>query len=260
MARQYNLRAIHAGTFSDYWYYPAGRVCDYELGQTEVGERRTFDELPPDEKIVSVKRRLAYYVEQKHYLERLIDTNLRERDKFITLTYRDPSMKLERLSDARRDFEKFIKRLRYHTGVHFEYANVWELQVKRGRKHGAAVIHWHFVAFGCPYIKKKTLQAIWGLGNVWIEALSTKDNPAAYVAKYMASEYGMDDAVAELGGRPRRSRAWTVSRGVNRPAEERTRASTQFVQDLVAGATKPPREYRDHEGNPIYAFRVRTAA
>lgn len=259
MARLYNLRAIHAGNFSDYWYYPAGRVCDYELAAADVLGRRTFDELSPDEKLNSVKRRMSYYMEQKHYLERLIDVNLRPNDKFITLTYRDASMTLDRLSEARKDFEKFIKRLRYHTGTHFEYANVWELQVKRGKKHGSAVIHWHFVAFGCPYIKKRTLQAIWGLGNVWIEALSTKDNPAAYVAKYMASEYGMDDAVAELGGRPRRSRAWTVSRGVARPSEERSQASSQYVQDLVSGAAKPPREYRDHEGNPIYAFRVRTA-
>jgi len=98
-ARLYNLRAVECGAFTDYWYVPETR--GYGYAQRAGAINRANPDATPDERLEAAKRRVAYYKEQAHYLERLVACNLRKGDRFVHMTYADPTMTVERLAEAR---------------------------------------------------------------------------------------------------------------------------------------------------------------
>lgn len=112
-------------------------------------------------------------------------------DKFVTLTFRDnPKLDITDVKACNAEFKKFIQRLKRRiaksvgtTEFVLKYLAVIEFQDKNGR----GAVHYHML-INLPYIKQKSLEAVWGLGFVFINAIDHVDNLGAYVIKYMTPD------------------------------------------------------------------------
>ncbi|MDY5964160.1 MAG: FtsK/SpoIIIE domain-containing protein [Peptostreptococcus porci] len=76
-----------------------------------INDIGNFENCTLAEKVIKLKRRKLYYQKQRHELRRLIDINLNGDCSFVTLTFREP---IEDIEYANIEFNKFIKRLKYH--------------------------------------------------------------------------------------------------------------------------------------------------
>ena len=105
----------------------------------------------------------------------LVDT---KKCKWICLTY------AENMTDTKRlylDFDKFIKKLRYHYG-HFEYIVAMEPQ-GRGAWHAHLIL---IFTKDAPYIPNKTLSELWAQGYTKTQKLDNNiDNIGAYLTAYL---------------------------------------------------------------------------
>lgn len=109
-------------------------------------------------------------------LRRLINANIEEDSKFLTLTFRD---NIDDLDFANNEFKKFIKRLNYNFKIKVKYSCVIEFQ-KRG------AIHYHVVLYNLKgKIDLDKLSLIWGHGFIKLNKIKGVDNVGAYVCKYM---------------------------------------------------------------------------
>lgn len=134
-------------------------------------------------------------------VRRLINTNMSNISKFVTLTFAE---NVKDICYANNEFKKFIMRLQYHIGVKVSYVAVVEYQ-KRG------AIHYHCVMFNVPYIANSELADIWGNGYVKINNITQVDNLGAYVSKYMTK----DNEDERLKGK----KCYMSSRGLKKPIE-----------------------------------------
>ncbi len=100
-----------------------------------------------------------------------------ELDKFLTLTYKE---NLTDIGKARKDFDRFIKRLNHHYNTQLKYIAVVEFQ-KRG------AIHFHLLC-NLPFVKLNELAQVWSFGFVKLNKIDNIDNVGAYITKYMTKE------------------------------------------------------------------------
>lgn len=170
-----------------------------------INDIGNFEKCTLAEKVIRLKRRKLYYQKQRHELRRLIDINLNGDCSFVTLTFREP---IEDIEYANIEFNKFIKRLKYHldkldSAFELKYLAVNE-RTKKNR------VHYHIVFFYFPYIKKSVFEKIWGYGFIDIrlirENMKTKDgelvprtNVALYVSKYFAKQYELANIDLQTG-------------------------------------------------------------
>ena len=123
----------------------------------------------------------------------------------LTCTYK------ENQTDVRRgykDFNSFIKALRYKFGKIFRYIAVPEFQ-KRG------AVHFHAMFWGLPDTVYKTerhtrvVASLWGHG--YVDMIQTDGSPklSSYLTKYMAKNF--------IDYRLIRQKAYTCSRNLKRP-------------------------------------------
>lgn len=120
-----------------------------------------------------------YQATNKHRREQILWlalTNFDNRDKFITLTFKD---EIRDVKEANRRFKQFVQRMRYKYSD-FKYLAVIEFQ----DKNRGGVVHYHMLA-KLPFIKAKEIQDIWRNGYIKINAIEHVDNLGAYVVKYM---------------------------------------------------------------------------
>lgn len=104
------------------------------------------------------------------------------RKLWCTLTYSDAELP----SDARefqRDLDAFERRLRRR------YPAAAVKWVKQFDSSGAREWHphLHFVLYNLPWLSHALLEELWGHGYVWVEALISDRQAAAYAARYCAS-------------------------------------------------------------------------
>lgn len=99
---------------------------------------------------------------------------------WLVLTYRRDTSK----NEAVRDLGAFIRRLRKRHG-RFEYAATYEL-TKAGR------LHINLLIPGWTYIRKRTLDRLWGQGHTWVEIVRTDQT----IGKELAADYSPE----ALGG------------------------------------------------------------
>lgn len=132
-------------------------------------------------------------------LRRIINTNINDKSKFVTLTFADNVCDLK---TANYEFKKFRQRLEYFLDKRIKYSVVVEFQ-KRG------AVHFHTIFFNIPYIKNSDLENLWGNGFVKINKIDNVDNVGAYVCKYMTK----DLADKRLEG----NKCYFTSRNLNKP-------------------------------------------
>ena len=112
-------------------------------------------------------------------IRRLACTNFNNKyDKFLTLTFAENKTDIEECNLL---FKNFIKRLKYT----YQLKDLKYLAVIEFQERGA--VHYH-VLLSLPYIPHNKLQALWGNGFVFINAITHVDNLGAYVLKYMTKD------------------------------------------------------------------------
>ena len=138
-------------------------------------------------------------------IRRLVNCNIQENSKFITLTFAD---NITDIKQANREITNFNKRLSYK--LYKVKKNVLKyLCVIEFQKRGA--IHYHVIYFNLPYIQNNKLREIWGNGFVKINNIDNVDNVGAYVCKYITKDNDDD----RLAGQ----KCYFTSRGLKKPVE-----------------------------------------
>lgn len=142
-------------------------------------------------------------------------------DKFLTLTYKDNVTDIDR---ARKDFDRFLKRLKHHNDKELKYIDVIEFQ-KRG------AIHFHLLC-NLPFVNVDELAQIWGFGFVRINRIDNVDNVGAYITKYMTKE-NVDE---RLTGK----KCYSMSRNLKKPivvTDYITRSGHSEIDNILQGIT-----------------------
>ena len=106
----YNTKKIVSRTMTEYLIC-LDDVIGYNYKAKTKYNRRKFDELTEEEKEESKARKESYYKRKIYEIERLIDCNYNDKSTFLTLTF---ARNLEDLPEANKEFNLFIKRLKYH--------------------------------------------------------------------------------------------------------------------------------------------------
>lgn len=166
-----NLRAVASGKIIEIYEYE--EPIYYGYGSEGNGKNKISED--SERRSDSVNR-------TKQKIRRLINSNMEDKSKFVTLTYKDNELDV---SKAKEDFKKFIKRLNYRLSKD-GLENVKYLYVIEFQKRGS--IHFHCVFFNLDYIKKSEFEKIWKNGFIKINKIDNCDNVGAYVVKYMNKE------------------------------------------------------------------------
>lgn len=138
----------------------------------------------------------------------MIEAKRHDKNCFITLTYNPehlPINKLGKMTLRKKDFQDFMKRLRYHIREKILYFGCGEYGTKTYRPHG------HFIIFGWQpndlveiqhsktdqkMFMSPTLSKIWGNGFVAIQELNYKT--ACYTARYVQKKAGIKPTKRKL--------------------------------------------------------------
>lgn len=209
------IKIIVSGPVIERWEYEIPvkigkreRHIDPETGEILNGGRTMDVALDENGNVVKIDRtaqvKRTNARRSKMQLRRLVLSNFSNRDKFITLTFRDGSVSdVTNVTDCNKAFDRFIKAMRRKYGD-FKYCRVIEFQDSNGR----GAVHYHCI-LTLPYVPYQTLGEVWGNGFVGINAIDHVDNVGAYVQKYMAKDF--DDN--RLAGK----KAFAMSQNVTRP-------------------------------------------
>lgn len=126
--------------------------------------------------------------------------------KFLTLTYANPQHDEKR---AKLDFNKFIKRLKYHTNPKLRYIAVPEehnsATTRPDRLHS---YHFHILVFDLNYLPAKVYSDVWKHGFIKVNRI---DNSHMRVASYICKYVTKQDVLQKS------SRRFLSSRNVYRP-------------------------------------------
>lgn len=167
-------RLIVSGDYFEDYRYSGGLWVGYPRLQRQ---KRFSVKIPKAQEALrndNVKR-------TRQALRRFVNSN-KDLSKFLTLTYGSEN---DNLKKAYKDFNLFIKRLKYHTGLKdIKFICVPEIQLKRERTYGVGVWHFHVLA-NLPYINNDDLAVIWGHGHTKIRQIDYVTNVGAYISKYL---------------------------------------------------------------------------
>lgn len=188
---EYNVKLFLISNSTEIYFYDVPVIYGY----TENKRKANSTNLEKNElsEIEARKKRENYYKNKAQYIRRLINMNFDSQTKFLTLTFTN---ELEDLSETNYLFNKFIKRLNYRLVKKMnipkaKYVATWEIQLKRKRKTGKAVIHYHLVLFSFPFISAKELEKIWSHGFIKINRIPNdvvKEKYGSYVSKYFTKD------------------------------------------------------------------------
>lgn len=151
-------------------------------------------------------------------LRRIVNSNVQDYSKFLTLTFADNVQDIEW---ANNEFKKFIKRFNYHLGYKVAYSGVIEFQ-KRG------AIHYHVIFYNTPQkLKLDDLRAYWGHGYIKLNIIKDVDNVGAYICKYMTK--------CEDEKKLRGKKLYFNSRGLEKPHEVKEPELVKAVVGALQG-------------------------
>ncbi len=162
-------------------------------------------------------------------LEQLLAANFARSDAFATLTYDDGHLPADREAAAA-NMRRFLRRLRgafRRRGEELRYIYVTESVADAPGEPGR--LHHHLVCSGGP-AGWQLIQDLWRAGQVYIEPLLDGPNDGYEVrARYLVKE-----RQPGTPGRLQGARAWTPSRGLEKPE-----ITTDLVPDTMT-VTAPP--------------------
>ena len=107
-------------------------------------------------------------------IRRLVNSNEKDFNKMLTLTFSD---NLQDLKQANKKLDIFLKKLR-RMFPYLKYIAVPEFQ-------GRGAIHYHILLNIKSYISNDDIAKIWGNGWAWWKKIYNIDNLGAYISKYL---------------------------------------------------------------------------
>lgn len=192
----YNKRVIISGHQIEVYSYSNDVIYGYKDKKKEVKGRKSV--ASEEDKEIN---RDKVFKRARTDLRRIINSNVEEDSKFLTLTFKD---NVQDLDYANNEFKKFIKRLNYNFNIKVKYSCVIEFQ-KRG------AIHYHVILYNLKgKVDLHKLSSIWDNGFIKLNKIKGVDNVGAYICKYMTKT---DDK--RLEGR----KMYFNSRNLSKPIE-----------------------------------------
>lgn len=179
--------------------------------------------------------------EAKMRLRRLINSNVSNCSKFLTLTYRD---NITDVKQCKLDLKKFFMKwnyLRSKRGQNkIKYVYVTEFQ-KRG------AVHFHILTFDDNFkYDLVELEKLWGFGFIKANKINNVDNVGAYVVKYMSKDtYDIRLNNCDMYGR---------SRNLKESIEIKETAGVDILQSIYEKNKVYSKSYTtDYRGNMTYS-------
>ena len=142
-------------------------------------------------------------IRAKNNLIDLIDCNITEYSKFLTLTFRENITDYKYTSKC---INSFFTNLRQNYNYNFKF--VW---VRETQKRGA--IHFHIVLFYDNKIDIEILKKVWSYGFIKINVIDDYKNISRYVSKYIVKSF-LNDYLNDTN-----IRCYSCSKGLKRPLE-----------------------------------------
>jgi len=139
-----------------------------------------------------------------------------QNELFITLTYADNMQDTEKLY---KDYEKFVKRLKYYQKADIDYICLIEPQ-SRGAWHIHMLMK--YKDNRKAYIANETLSKLWGNGFVSVKSLHDVDNIGAYLSAYLTNiDNNKEGKGLRLYMYPVGVNIYRCSRGIKHPEREK---------------------------------------
>lgn len=219
----YNKRVVISGNQIEIYNYEKDVIFGYKDKKKDLKGRQSVAS-EEDREI----NRDKVFKRARTELRRLINSNVEEDSKFLTLTFKENVLDLDY---ANNEFKKFIKRLNYHFKIKVKYSCVVEFQ-KRG------AIHYHVILYNLNgKINLNKLSEIWGNGFIKLNKIKGIDNVGAYICKYMTKS---EDS--RLEGR----KMYFNSRNLNKPTEIK---EPEIVEALVGSLQNQVPKYSNTFSN-----------
>ena len=210
VVRSYKSRVVVSGDIVEVYDYSVPILEGYTVKTPSCGRGSSADD---GDKLINRDKVLN---RARRDLRRLVNTNICDNSKFVTLTFAD---NVQDFKVANKEYMLFVKRLNYFLKSKVEYICVPEFQ-KRG------AIHFHVVLFNVPYIDSNKLRELWGQGYVKINRIDNVDNVGAYICKYMSKDFDSDD---RLKGK----KCYFSSRKLNKPVEIKDENLVESVRNSL---------------------------
>lgn len=257
----YNTKKIVSKTMTEYLIC-LDDVIGYNYKAKTKYNRRKFEELSEEEKEESKARQEAYYKRKIFDIERLIDCNYNDKSTFLTLTF---ARNLEDLPEANKEFNLFIKRLKYYlkkideaneddentedvkddeaventedvkddeTDENTEDDEAKEkeslkyISIWERQERGA--IHYHVIMFNLPFIEAKKIEEIWKNGFIKINLIKDEDKATGSVSTYLTKYF-----VKDIAERVREKKAYFSSRNLEKPKEWKQRLTDDEINEIL---------------------------
>ena len=169
---EYGTKVIQSGKVIEVYEYKNPVKNGYTGGK---GGRKKSSDVATNQEEKEINREKVLNRARRD-LRRIVNSNVQDYSKFLTLTFADNVQDIEW---ANNEFKKFIKRFNYYLGYKVAYSGVIEFQ-KRG------AIHYHVIFYNTPQkLKLDDLRATWNHGYIKLNIIRDVDNVGAYVCKYM---------------------------------------------------------------------------
>lgn len=213
--KKYSYKIVKSGDVLEIYRYEEEQYkaippseLDKKINELEDKQEQEKDvsNVPKAEQ-VQYHRTHANIYRAKRQIKRLINANIhqyKERDKFITLTFRDKPTRDEVLHR----FKKFIQRLKY------KYPDMKYLGVIERGERGQRKLHLHVLFFGLTYIPVKQFQDIWSYGYVKVNAVNQYFDLANYIIKYITKLLQDSTTIAK------KEKFYLCSKGLLKPDEK----------------------------------------
>lgn len=210
--KKYKKKFIVSGDILELYEYENDIYTDYDLSKFRDHPGRCNSSIT-DEDTKKMNRAKTSNRSARN-VRRLVNSNIEEYSKFVTLTFRDD---VKDLKEANYIFKKFKQRLEYQLKINLKYLCVPEF-TKKGR------VHFHVIFFNLPFIKNTTLEMIWGQGFIKINKIDNCDNVGSYVAKYMTKE---NEQLIE-------QKSYFTSRNLDKPIELINEKEIEILADSLS--------------------------
>lgn len=169
----YNTKLKKCGNIIKIKKYDKKVVKGYKRNsiKKDLGEKSNISEEDKEQ------RRYKNMIKSRNEFIDKINYNFTTKDTFITLTYEcnetDPQQ-------TNKDFENFIRKLKYHYGKDIKYA-----YVKSKQNRGA--YHYHLVT-DIKFIDYNKLKKLWKYGNIYIDKIKNVNGVGLYMANNISKE------------------------------------------------------------------------
>lgn len=210
--KKYKKKFIVSGDILELYEYENDIYTDYDLSKFRDHPGRCNSSIT-DEDTKKMNRAKTSNRSARN-VRRLVNSNIEEYSKFVTLTFRDD---VKDLKEANYIFKKFKQRLDYQLKITSKYLCVPEF-TKKGR------VHFHVIFFNLPFIKNTTLEMIWGQGFIKINKIDNCDNVGAYVSKYMTKD---NEQMIE-------EKSYFTSRNLEKPLEIVNEKEIEILADSLS--------------------------